>query len=523
MRKILVSLAAVVVVVASPAVAQSGPKYGKNGGIGASSCTYSSGEPTGGGSACTYSIDGTTGTATIKDVSPSGAAPTGGTVIRPLRSHLLDITNPLDFGAVASGGSGDTVTGPALVNATKSTPRYVIWSLPYNGAGYVANADPSCTDTVYCYTGAINPGTLRNENPGIYFLNNNTITGTMGGQPEIGRGTFATTYTNPYNVTTNLRMQFDPAAIPSRGPNVTYQGLSLECLPQRPNPNDSAANLAAKKRGALCMYLGMDTGTGGEPGSAYGSELLNLVQNVSTNSGTSVEINTNFNGQVLDGGFTRSLFITGGGNYTNHSSSAIEINHGCYSACADGGDGYYGNGVVVRGATNHVVMQRGASGESGYFLQGFSETNGLLFSVNKQAAIVGRSISIHNASDVQTGYIDTNGFIVGAGVESTGNVKSRSLTVVNGSNVTRATIDTNGFSLFQGVESAGNMLALAYRSTPRTFAALGGAGSCNAGNAGYIAAISDSTTNTWGATVTGGGALYAMATCNGVNWTVMGK
>jgi hypothetical protein len=42
------------------------------------------------------------------------------------------------------------------------------------------------------------------------------------------------------------------------------------------------------------------------------------------------------------------------------------------------------------------------------------------------------------------------------------------------------------------------------------------------GMPGMAATISDSTTTTWGATITGGGASTVMGFFNGTNWTVMG-
>jgi hypothetical protein len=54
---------------------------------------------------------------------------------------------------------------------------------------------------------------------------------------------------------------------------------------------------------------------------------------------------------------------------------------------------------------------------------------------------------------------------------------------------------------------------------PVTFASISGLG-CNAGNEGFAAAITDSTTATFGATVTGGGANHVAARCNGSNWVV---
>lgn len=376
--------------------------------------------------------------------------------------------------------------GRALVEAAKAADGYAVWSLPYSRGGYRADADPSCTDSAYCYTGAINPGTLRNEIPGIYFLNNNVIAGTMGGAPETGHGTFNATYTNPYNVTTNLRMQFDPAAIPSRGPNVTYQGLSLECLPQRPNAADSAASLSARKRGAICAYMAMDTGTGGAAGTAYGSEVMNMVLNQDTNSGNALEINHNFNGITSDGGYARTLFITGGGNYTNHRSSAIEINHGCYGPCADGGDGRYGTGIGVRGSINDYWGQRESGTATGNFFTGFDEKMVPLFNVDKTGAITGVSIAIQNTGRAPVAHIDSNGYVVG-----------------------------------QGIESKGNILADAtFQAKPRAFATLP---ACKDVGQGYIASITDSKTAAWGEPIAGGGRYKVLGYCNGTNWTVMAK
>ncbi|MDE2098396.1 MAG: hypothetical protein KGL39_14175 [Patescibacteria group bacterium] len=46
---------------------------------------------------------------------------------------------------------------------------------------------------------------------------------------------------------------------------------------------------------------------------------------------------------------------------------------------------------------------------------------------------------------------------------------------------------------------------------------------CSANYAGMIAHFTDSTTNTWGATITGGGADDVEGRCNGTAWTVVGK
>ncbi|MBV9745157.1 MAG: hypothetical protein JO099_15455, partial [Acidobacteriia bacterium] len=46
---------------------------------------------------------------------------------------------------------------------------------------------------------------------------------------------------------------------------------------------------------------------------------------------------------------------------------------------------------------------------------------------------------------------------------------------------------------------------------------------CSSSMEGSRGAVTDSTTNTWGATVTGGGALHVLAYCDGTNWTVAAK
>ncbi len=58
------------------------------------------------------------------------------------------------------------------------------------------------------------------------------------------------------------------------------------------------------------------------------------------------------------------------------------------------------------------------------------------------------------------------------------------------------------------------------RLTPIAFSTLA---SCGAGNEGEQAAVNDSTTNTWGATITGNGSNHVLAYCDGTSWTVAGK
>ena len=60
----------------------------------------------------------------------------------------------------------------------------------------------------------------------------------------------------------------------------------------------------------------------------------------------------------------------------------------------------------------------------------------------------------------------------------------------------------------------------AIRTRPVAFASAGG---CNSNTEGALIAISDSTVNTWGSTIAGGGANHVLAYCDGTAWTVAGK
>jgi hypothetical protein len=58
------------------------------------------------------------------------------------------------------------------------------------------------------------------------------------------------------------------------------------------------------------------------------------------------------------------------------------------------------------------------------------------------------------------------------------------------------------------------------KRTPMVFASLP---ACAAGTEGSFAAITDSSTNTWGATITGSSTNHVLGYCDGTNWTVAGK
>jgi len=62
--------------------------------------------------------------------------------------------------------------------------------------------------------------------------------------------------------------------------------------------------------------------------------------------------------------------------------------------------------------------------------------------------------------------------------------------------------------------------AAGLRTAPVDFSTLA---ACVAGKEGSLVAVSDSTTNAWGAAISGGGANHVLAYCDGTNWTVAAK
>lgn len=261
---------------------------------------------------------------------------------------------------MAPGSRAATPDSQAFLHAYESATIPIV-NVPYRGTGYRIDIIASQRSTLLD-----KKGRLRNENQGITFLNGNAFTGAGLGDPSHGDGTFVSTYTNPWNVTTNLKMEFDPAAIPESGDHVTNQGLSIECLPNHPNSKDGSPT----HHWVACVYRGASTGTGGYPESSINTEVGNDVLNLETNSGTADEIDVNVNGRVSDGRISRGLFITGGGvRGLPFRSVALDIQHGAYSGAAIP----WSTGLSIRNAFNSIELYKESTTSSGAFLSTFDE------------------------------------------------------------------------------------------------------------------------------------------------------
>lgn len=75
-------------------------------------------------------------------------------------------------------------------------------------------------------------------------------------------------------------------------------------------------------------------------------------------------------------------------------------------------------------------------------------------------------------------------------------------------------------SWLERLTSTAKTFAVPVDVTPVAFSALP---SCASGIEGTFRAVSDSTTNTWGATITGSGSDHVLGYCDGTNWTVAAK
>ena len=84
--------------------------------------------------------------------------------------------------------------------------------------------------------------------------------------------------------------------------------------------------------------------------------------------------------------------------------------------------------------------------------------------------------------------------------------------------ITQGTQDAIALDTTKLTNAAGTLLVATLG--PVTFSALP---TCGSASEGSVNPITDSTTATWGATVTGGGSSHILAYCDGTNWTVASK
>ena len=281
-------------------------------------------------------------------------------------SAAVDGVNVRTYGAIGDGTSDSGAAIMKAIAASQASGASVFF--PKTSAGYRLSGNI--------------PANLLGE----FHFNGNIFSGSGVGSPERGNGAFNSTYTNPWNVTTDRKYIFDPAAL-SQAANVTNQAISIECRPNRPNP----ANADRQRNWIACVYRGADTGLGGGKGTSISTEIANDVLNLNTNSGVAYEIDVNVNGNVADGGISRGIFITGGGIAGRRFDSvALDIMHGTYD---HKGILPWGTGVSVRAST--VAFQAHAREDGvGHLYQGYDKSDKPVYQVDTNGYVEAAGLTV---------------------------------------------------------------------------------------------------------------------------------
>lgn len=286
-----------------------------------------------------------------------------------LSDLLGDYVNTARYGTI---GDGLTDDGPAVSASMAAALK--------NGSPLIFPHAPSGYN--------LSSGSFSNETLGDFHFNDNSFSGSALGSPQTGTGRFNSLYTNPWLVVTGEKIEADPAGHAVAGSGSANIGWALEC---HNNHMDPASN-AIKSRMISCGYIGMDTGTDGGTGTTYSSENLNEVLNLSSNSGTSEEIDVNFNGYVADGGWSRGLFITGGGKPGNQTNSvALDIQHIAY----DGSLLPWSTGISVREATTAIQTYARLDGQ-GFLYQGYDRNGSLVSQIDNNGYFLATGITSGN-------------------------------------------------------------------------------------------------------------------------------
>jgi len=124
----------------------------------------------------------------------------------------------------------------------------------------------------------------------------------------------------------------------------------------------------------------------------------------------------------------------------------------------------------------------------------------------------------HTQQLIQFGGIDPNG-------RGDGNIISyRPLTFHGNSSSDPGIYPTSGPAKL-AIRTADNLgdAAITAKSFQSKAAAFSSAPTCDVETEGQVVAINDSTTNIWGATISGGGGNHVLAYCDGTDWTVAAK
>jgi hypothetical protein len=176
--------------------------------------------------------------------------------------------------------------------------------------------------------------------------------------------------------------------------------------------------------------------------------------------------------------------------------------------------------VPVGGFTSEVTYEGGVPGFNNVL---YGRNSGIALGVGSNKNVFIGSTAGAGLSGVSTDSVAIgNGACAAASAAQVGAIcigSGANVTVANATQIGPGTNSTGGFQYrgYNAFDSSGNYNALSTKYTAVAFSTLA---TCNAGLEGKTQAITDSTTVTFNATVTGGGSSHIRVYCDGTNWKV---
>jgi hypothetical protein len=195
-------------------------------------------------------------------------------------------------------------------------------------------------------------------------------------------------------------------------------------------------------------------------------------------------------------------------NASRNSDAGLYFAHGGSTVVIGGtSEGNKGAGVLIGASFDNVFigLDLESNGTYDYDVSGSGNT----LSGGSDGVII-RSGAYENTITGQTG---------GTITLSNGSEWTR---VVN-AQVSANPSDSGAYDVFDNVFNFSTRAWLPTKKVAQTFSTLPTCTSGVSGIEGSMAPVTDSTTSTWGATITGGGSNHVLAYCDGSNWTVAAK
>lgn len=494
MLKIFQSL--ILVALLSPsAMAQTGPKFGKNGGIGSSNATYSDGEPSGG----TYSINGNTGD------------------IKNENGENISLFNTFSGMWDKRNGSRDatippiTTTGPSLKVSRVENLRSSQCNNTFNenscNAAIYGSSSHSYNSAVF--TGSISGTTLTvtEVEPGGVVEVGGAITGSgiSAGTKITGLGTGAGgvgTYIVNNSQTVSSTQITEP----------NYNGMQLTgvlgtSMIYSTNPDGEGVGVQGVVRAVGGATAGI---AGGYFEARYDSTAtrdyyFTVGIESRTNNLTGTDAPKSYTG---GNNYTPVLATCGGGSL----APAMKCN-AYFTTNPDAAQSWYGFLATTGSVTDATFVDASSSTDS-IRITGVhtNYVNAPNWNVSGNGYQYFSSEGVNNASLV----IENKDSGQSAGVYLTENGSNKWQLVKDGS---------NNFCLY---DNAGSVCALTVASNGSAVqfnkgvklasTTVGALPTCNSGLRGTLYEVTDANAPTWHSTLTGGGAVVSGAMCNGSNW-----